>query len=197
MPRSARASPCTNIEEICMKTPSDQTQSVGRLHWIVGPVGAGKSTLALELARKHRAVRMNLDDWMAELFRADRPENEVMAWYHERTTRCLAQIWKLSEQLVALGTDVVLELGLIQQSSREPFWRQLDESGHGLTIYVLDAPRALRRERVARRNHEQGVTFSMVVPDAVFELASDLWQPLDPSECAGRDVRFLSADPPS
>jgi hypothetical protein len=34
-----------------------------------------------------------------------------------------------------------------------------------------------------------------VVPPAIFELASDLWEPLDSSECAGRDVRFLRGAP--
>jgi hypothetical protein len=30
------------------------------------------------------------------------------------------------------------------------------------------------------------------VPLPFFELASDLWQPLDDGECDGRDVRFVT-----
>jgi hypothetical protein len=52
----------------------------------------------------------------------------------------------------------------------------------------------VRRERVMERNRARGSTFSMVVPPAIFELASDLWEPLDPSECEGRDVRLLRTD---
>ena len=33
----------------------------------------------------------------------------------------------------------------------------------------------------------------MVVPLAIFELASDLWQPLEADECEGRDVRFIDS----
>jgi hypothetical protein len=31
----------------------------------------------------------------------------------------------------------------------------------------------------------------MVVPPDVFELASDLWEPPDETECLGRDIRFV------
>ena len=102
---------------------------MARVHLIVGPVGAGKSTLAGQLGREHGAVRLILDEWMAALFSADRPD--------------------------------------------------------------VDAPRDVRRERVEQRNLDRGATFAMVVPPAIFELASDLWEPLDDDERRGRDVRDL------
>ncbi|WP_293248436.1 hypothetical protein [Nannocystis sp.] len=33
----------------------------------------------------------------------------------------------------------------------------------------------------------------MVVPPQIFELASDLWQPLDTDECEGREIHFLDS----
>ncbi|MBZ4418481.1 ATP-binding protein [Myxococcus sp. RHSTA-1-4] len=167
---------------------------MAQLHLIVGPVAAGKSTFALQLAREHRAVRMNLDEWMAELFRPDRPEVGVMEWYIERTGRCIEQIWKQTTRTLDVGTNVVLEIGLILRRDRERFYRRVDARGQGLTIYVLDAPREVRRERVQQRNREKGETFSMEVPLAFFEMASDRWEPLDEAECSGRDVRFISTD---
>ncbi|WP_437933702.1 AAA family ATPase [Sorangium sp. So ce341] len=167
-------------------------RGAAHLHLIVGPVGAGKSTFALELCRAQRAVRMNLDEWMAALFSPDRPDTGALAWYIERTERCIAQIWTLTERTLDVGTSVVLEIGLIRRDARERFYERVDAGGYGLTIYVLDAPRALRRERVERRNREQGSTFSMVVPPHFFELASDRWEPLDDDERDGRDVRLMS-----
>jgi predicted kinase len=164
---------------------------VAQLQLVVGPVGAGKSTLALRLAREHRAIRLTLDEWMVTLFRKDRPATNVMAWYVERTQRCIEQIWRIADDAIAIGTNVVLEIGLIQQRDRIRFYERLDTRGHGLTIHVVDAPRELRRERVMRRNREQGATFSMEVPPEIFELASDLWQPPTAAECVGRDVRFV------
>jgi predicted kinase len=134
---------------------------------------------------------MNLDAWMVELFRPDRPQENLWAWYAERTRRCIEQIWSLTLSLSAVDVSVVLELGLLRRRERTAFLQRVEESGHPLTLYVLDAPRDTRRERVVRRNQEQGETFAMVVPLDVFELASDMWEPLEDEECRGRDVRFV------
>jgi len=167
---------------------------MSRVHLLLGPVGAGKSTLAAQLAHEHGAIAFDLDDWMATLFGDDaRPVSGVMGWYVERTQRITRQIWSVARAILETGTDVVLELGLVQRRAREDFFRRLGEAEHQLRIYVLDAPRDERRRRVERRNAEQGSTFSMVVPSAVFELASDLWEPLDADECSGRDVLFFGA----
>jgi uncharacterized glyoxalase superfamily protein PhnB/predicted kinase len=164
------------------------------LHLVLGPVGAGKSTLALQLASEHGALRLTLDEWMARLFRPDRPETDLMEWYVERASRCVEQIWALALALLATGTSAVLEIGLLQRSARESFYRRVETSGSALCVYVLDAPRELRRARVLARNHRGGPTFSGVVPAEIFELASDLWEPLEAEECQGREVRFLVAD---
>jgi predicted kinase len=167
---------------------------MAHVHLIIGPVGAGKSTFALRLCREHRAVRLTLDEWMARLFgRDERPAVGRLEWYVERRDRCIEQLWQLTKQLIGVGTNVVLEIGLIQQREREEFYARVDQERMGLTVYVIDAPRELRRERVQRRNEEQGETFSMEVPPYFFELASDMWEPPQEDECLERDVRFPQA----
>ena len=163
-----------------------------RIHLVIGPVGAGKSTFARQLVQQHCAVPLNLDDWMATLFSADRPDAaDAMAWYVPRTLRCLTQIWKTAEAVLNAGGDVVLEVGLIQQHQRDAFYARMGPWADAMVVYVLDAPREVRRARVLRRNAEQGATFSMVVPPHIFELASDLWQPPDEVECANRSVVWV------
>ena len=165
---------------------------MAHLHLVVGPVGAGKSTFGLELARDHSAVRLTLDEWMAELFSPDRPDAGVMEWYVERTGRCIEQIWKVATRIIDVGTDVVLEIGLIQRRDRTRLYKRVHDAGLELKIYVLDAPREVRRERVEERNRVRGSTFAMVVPPHIFDLASDMWEPPDDAECSGRNVRFIS-----
>jgi predicted kinase len=167
-------------------------KSPGRVHLIVGPVGAGKSTFALRLAESGPMVRLTLDEWMTALFRPDRPETGVIEWYVERAARCVERIWLVANDIVRAGTDVVLEVGLLRRRDREKLYARADAAGVTLVIHALDAPRDVRRERVERRNREQGPTFSVVVPPDFFERASDLWEPLEPDEHAGRDVRFLA-----
>jgi predicted kinase len=139
-------------------------------------------------------MRLTLDDWMATLFRPDRPETGLLAWYRERAERCIDQIWRVALQLCALGSDAVLELGLLQRDERERFYARVAAAGLPLTVHVLDAARDVRRARVLERNLQRGPTFSTVVPPDIFELASDLWQAPDSDECQGRDVRFLRTD---
>jgi len=168
---------------------------MSRIHLLLGPVGAGKSTFAAPLCAEQSAVAFDLDGWMATLYGDDaRPASDVIGWYVERTQRCVRQIWSVADEILGTGTDVVLELGLVQRRAREDFFRRLDGAGHDLRIYVLDAPREERRRRVERRNADRGATFSMVVPAAVFELASDMWEPLDAAELEGRDVRFYGSE---
>jgi predicted kinase len=171
---------------------------MARIHLLLGPVGAGKSTFARSLCAEQRAIRLVLDDWMARLYGADeRPTTGRIAWYLERRDRCLAQIWEVADNLVALGTSVVLEIGLIRRDERASFYRRVDDVGHALTVHLLDAPRDLRRARVLRRNEEQGETFAQVVPLEFFELASDMWEPPDDEERSERDIREIRARSPA
>lgn len=174
--------------------PATDAGAPQRIHLVIGPVGAGKSTYVRQLVQQHRAVPLNLDDWMATLFSPDRPAtagSDVMAWYVPRTLRCLTQIWKTAEAVLNAGDNVVLEVGLIQRQQREAFYARMGPWADALVVHVLDAPREVRRERVMRRNEQQGATFSMVVPPHIFELASDLWQPPSEAERAERSVVFV------
>ena len=167
---------------------------MAQIHLVVGPVGSGKSTFARKLCHERNAVLLNLDEWMTRLFSPDRPEAGIVEWYVERASRCVDQIWQITLDLLRARIDVVLEIGLIRSHDREALYSRVDAEALDLTIHVIDAPRELRRARVARRNIERGATFAMEVSPRLFELASDMWEPLTEIECDGRDVRFVSVD---
>lgn len=174
--------------------PQAQMPRLGRVHLIVGPVGAGKSTFAKRLAREGRAVRLTLDEWMTQLFRPDRPAEDVIEWYRERARRAVEQIWRVAQEVVVTGTDVILEIGLLHQRERHAFYERVDRAGLELTVNLIDAAREVRRARVMARNQERGDTFCVVVPLEFFELASDLWEPLTTGELEGHDVRSFRTD---
>ncbi len=164
------------------------------VHLVLGPVGAGKSTYARSLAAERGAVRLTLDDWMARLFRPDRPKEGWLEWYATRAARCVEQIWSVAREVVDRGGEVVLELGLVRQGQRLEFYEQVERAQCELTLHVLDAPREVRRRRVARRNEEQGPTYHAQVPLDIFELASDAWEPVSAQEQLGRQARFVATD---
>lgn len=163
-----------------------------RVHLIEGPVGAGKSTYSSTLALQTHGVHVALDEWFATLFSPDRPSADFVPWYIQRKERLLTLIWSHSRRVLASGTDLILELGLIQRQSRVAFGRKIKNEGFDLLVHVLDAPVEIRRERVQRRNAEKGSTFAMVVPDHVFEMANNLWEAPDDIECNEFAVNFVS-----
>ena len=167
---------------------------MAQIHLIIGPVGAGKSTFARKVSEDFKAVRFTLDEWMAVLFGENERPADRAAWYIARTERCLDLIWRLTLSLLAVGTPVVLEVGLIRREARNRLYGQIDAMACDLVVYCLDADRSIRRERVLKRNIEKGDTFSMEVPLAFFEIASDMWEPPDEIEKADREMRFISTD---
>jgi len=149
----------------------------GQLHLVIGPVGAGKSTFAHRRSAAARAVFLDLDTWMVRLYGDDpRPPEGVLAWYLERRERCRAVLWDTARSILECGTDVYLELGLVRRAERESLCRAARIEDLDLRVYLVDAPRDLRRERVRLRNHS-AAAHVQVVPPEFFEAASDAWEP--------------------
>lgn len=168
------------------------------IHLIEGPVGAGKSTMAKEMARERGVVHLALDEWFARLYSPDRPSRQgggFIAWYLENKARLVDTLWQHALDLTTAGVTPVLEFGLIQRSARSDIYERARAVGAVLEVTVLDAPVETRWARVQRRNEERGSTFSMIVPREVFDMASTLWEPVDDVEALEPGVRFAFRDP--
>jgi len=163
-----------------------------RVHLIEGPVGAGKSTFAASLSPRVQGVHLALDEWFVRLFSPDRPAGNFVPWYLERKNRLLELIWDHSRRILSSDRDVILELGLIQRQQRSEFCQRVRSDGFDVVLYVLDEPRDIRRERVRLRNTVKGPTFSMVVPDHVFEVASDMWEAPDDFEQSEVTIEYVA-----
>jgi predicted kinase len=151
-------------------------------HLLVGPVGAGKTTYGHARATRDGAVFLDLDVWMVRLFGGDRrPEDDVVAWYLERRERCRGLAWDVALDALRSGSDVVLEFGLLTAADRHEFYAKASSHDVRLRVYVVDAPRDVRRERVIKRNAAPG-PHTQIVPLEFFERASDMWQPPSESE---------------
>jgi predicted kinase len=155
------------------------------LHAIVGPCGAGKTTYAYGFAREHGAVAFILDDWMARLFGADIPHPIEYQWMLERVGRCEAQIWSTAAAVMATGTSVILDIGLMRRDDRRRVKAIADGAGLRLQWHFVDAPPEVRRARVAERNTIRGENFAIEVTPEMFDFIEGVYEPPEPGELEG------------
>lgn len=154
------------------------------VHLVCGPTAAGKSTHARRLAAEHGAVRFAIDDWMHQLFSDDRPARLDLAWVTARVARCQQLIWATCTQILATGTSVVLEMGLLRAADRQRMHSWVEAAGCQTRFHFVDADRATRWQRVQQRNAEKGNTYSFEITPAMFDVIEQVFEPPSAQERA-------------
>jgi len=155
------------------------------LHVIFGPSGAGKTTYANAFARREKAVAFILDDWMARLFAADMPEPIEYEWMIERVQRCEAQIWSTAAGVLAAGTPVILDIGLMRKADRARVREIAAAAELPLQFHFVTASPEARRARVSERNVVRGENFAIEVTPELFDFIEGVYEAPDPDELEG------------
>lgn len=155
------------------------------LNVIFGPCGAGKTTYAHTFAKHERAVAFILDDWMAAMYGPDMPEPIQYEWMIARVGRCEAQIWSVAAGVIATGTSVILDIGLMRQTDRARVREIAKATGLPLQFHFVDAPTEVRRARVQERNVIRGKGFAIDVPPDMFHFIEGVYEAPDAAELAG------------
>ena len=141
---------------------------MARLILVCGSTGAGKTTHTLSLAKEIGAVKFSIDPWMNNLFSKDMKSLDY-SWMIERVQRCFEQIWEVSNQILALDGDVILDLGFTTKEQRMFFIKKAREAGVCAELHYLDIPLNLRRERVRQRNiSKPSELYAFEVTDIMF-----------------------------
>src|SRR5437868_3993241 len=155
------------------------------LHAVFGPSGAGKTTYAHAFARREGAVAFILDDWMARLFGPDMPDPIEYDWMIERVQRCEAQIWSTAAGVLATGTDVILDIGLMRRADRTRVREIAEETGLPTQWHFVTASAEARRARVTDRNVVRGEGFAIEVTPEMFDFIEGVFEPPEPKELLG------------
>ena len=153
-----------------------------RLILVCGPTGVGKTTYSLSLSKEVEAIRFSIDPWMQTLFSKDMTSLDY-TWMIERVHRCYEQIWDVSEQILALNGNVVLDLGFTTKAQRDIFSERAKKLDITSEIHYLDAPRDIRKKRVEKRNIEKDPSiYSFEVTDVMFNFMEPRFEIPDQDE---------------
>ena len=155
---------------------------MARLILVCGPTGVGKTTYSLSLAKEIQAIKFSIDPWMQTLFSKDMTslDFELMM---ERVNRCSEQIWQVSEQILAINGNVILDLGFTTKDQRDIFANRARAMGLTPEVHYLDAPTKTRKQRVEKRNTEKDpAVYAFEVTEMMFNFMEPRFEVPDEDE---------------
>ena len=117
-----------------------------RLILTCGLPGAGKTTLAAQLATERGAVRLTKDEWLFAL--------GATPWDEEARVKVEGELWRLACDLLALGVSVVLDFGLWGRGERDEMREAARRLGVGVELHYLEVPLDELWRRIEARNAE-------------------------------------------
>ena len=118
--------------------------SKARLLLTCGLPGAGKTTLARQLAVDRGAVRLTKDEWLIAL--GSNP------WDVQTRVKLEHELWHLAQEILRLGLSVVLDFGLWARIERDEFRAAAHDLGVGVELHYLDVPTDELWRRIDARN---------------------------------------------
>jgi predicted kinase len=120
--------------------------SEARLILTCGLPGAGKTTLARQLAADRRAVCLTKDQWLTALGSSP--------WDTPTRERVEHELWHLAQEILRLGLSVVLDFGLWARIERDEMRSVAREIGVGVELHYLEVPTDELWRRIEARNSE-------------------------------------------
>jgi predicted kinase len=111
-----------------------------------GLPGAGKTTLARQLAADRGAIRLTQDEWLWAL--------GTTPWDESTREKLDHQLWRLAQELLRLRLSVVLDFGLWARIERDEFRSTARRIGVHVELHYLDVPSEELWRRIEARNSE-------------------------------------------
>ena len=117
-----------------------------RLILTCGLPGAGKTTLARQLAADRSAVRLTKDEWLWAL--------GSTPWDARTQEKVEHELWRLAQEILRLGLSVVLDFGLWARSERDEMRSVARGLSVGVELHYLNVPAEELWRRIDARNSQ-------------------------------------------
>ena len=146
------------------------------IHFTHGFIGFGKTTVAKKLAAELPAVRLNNDEFMVRLYGRNPPE-EIFQDYYARIEEL---IWELTEQIVNVNIDVIIDAGVWSREARKKAFDRARQMTDKVIFHNVMCDMETAKQRAIARTsigeHE------LVTDENVFEMLLPKFEPISPDE---------------
>ena len=157
------------------------------LHFFCGKAGAGKSTVAVKLAKDLGAVLVSEDIWLLELFG---DQMKTFDDYIRVSKKLKAVVGPLTIQVLRSGQTVVLDFQANTLLGRSWFRSLFEQASADHVLHFLNTPDKLCLERIAKRNVERPPGSHHLSDEDFFHVSSFFQAP---TESEGFNVRHYPA----
>lgn len=155
----------------------------GVLHFFCGKAGAGKSTIARNVAEATGATLICEDVWLARLYG---DQMRTFEDYRRVAERLKTVVGPLTVDLLRAGRHVVLDYPANTRAARAWFRSLCEEARADHVLHFVDSSNALCLERIGKRNREAPEGSHQLTPE-MFAHISSFFEP--PQEGEGLNVR--------
>ena len=152
------------------------------LHFFCGKMAAGKSTLAIELAKDNNAILLIEDDWLSHLYPDEITNIQDYIRYSKRLKNMISGH---VVSLLCLGVSVVLDFPANTKDQRNWFRAIYEQANVSHSLHFVDVSNDICKRQLKERSKDkpEGSAFTS---DAEFDAITKYFQA--PSEDEGFNI---------
>lgn len=162
--------------------------NLGKITFFSGKMGAGKSTLSVELATQNNAVLISEDEWLSSVYP---DEISSLEDYVKYSNLLKPQMKKLVQSILLTGSSVVMDYPANTLRLRKWLKSIFTEIDADHELVYLDVPDEVCLSRIAKRSVEQPHRAKTDTP-AMFEAMKQYFQA--PTADEGFSVTYIAID---
>jgi predicted kinase len=152
--------------------------STPTLHFLCGKAGAGKSTIAKNLAKDHDAILICEDVWLSRLYG---DQMQTFDDYLSFAQRLKTIVGPLAIDLLNSGRSVVLDFPANTKASRTWFRSVFEKASAGHLLHFVNTPNPICLQHIGKRNAERPEG-SHYLSEEDFSYISSFFQPPEEEE---------------